>query len=194
MTVYISVDIESNGPIPGVYSMLSLGAAAYSLENNTPISTFEINISPLKDAIECPKTMEFWANNREAYEKITTGQVNPKIAMNMYLKWLKHLRSKLVFVGYPASFDFMFSHWYLIKFTNEDPMGFQALDLKTMAMCLLNKQFRHTTKRNMPKEWFIGSPKHDHTPLNDAIGQGTMFINMYKELITKFGNISMDKS
>ena len=31
---YVSIDIEADGPIPGTYSMLSLGAAAFDSEGN----------------------------------------------------------------------------------------------------------------------------------------------------------------
>lgn len=41
--------------------------------------------------------------------------------MNKYLDWLKALPGKVVFVAYPAAYDFMFVYWYLIRFTGESP-------------------------------------------------------------------------
>jgi hypothetical protein len=37
--IYVSTDVETDGPIPGPHSMLSLGSAAY-LPDKTLVSTF----------------------------------------------------------------------------------------------------------------------------------------------------------
>ena len=57
--VYISIDIEADGPIPGGNSMLSLGAAAFELGsgNRTPIDLYEVNLQPLPTATPDPDTM-----------------------------------------------------------------------------------------------------------------------------------------
>lgn len=85
-----------------------------------------------------------------------------------------------VFVGYPAAFDFMFVYWYLIYFAGRSPFSFSALDIKTMAMLQLGKDYRRSTKKNMPKRWFDDLP-HNHQALGDAIEQGTLFCNMLAE-------------
>jgi len=45
-----------------------------------------------------------------------------------------------VFVGYLAAFDFMFVHWYLVRFTGSSPFSHSALDIKTYAMALLGTE------------------------------------------------------
>ena len=97
--------------------------------------------------------------------------------MRLYLEWLKTLPARLVFVAYPAGFDFTFVYWYLIRFTGESPFSFAALDMKSYAMALLKKPYRQTTKRNMPRSWFDPLP-HTHRALDDAIEQGALFCNM----------------
>ena len=57
--IYVSTDVETDGPIPGVNSMLSLGSAAY-MHDKTLISTFSANLETLPDAIADPKTMAWW--------------------------------------------------------------------------------------------------------------------------------------
>ncbi len=54
--IYVSVDIEADGPIPGDYSMLSLGSAAYDSDGNL-ISTFTVNVAPLEGAKQQADTM-----------------------------------------------------------------------------------------------------------------------------------------
>ena len=55
--IYVSVDIEADGPIPGDNSMLSIGSAAYD-ESESLLSTFSANILPLQAGQQNPITME----------------------------------------------------------------------------------------------------------------------------------------
>jgi len=55
--VYISTDIESDGPIPGPNSMLSLGSAAY-LPDGKRVGTFSVNLETLPGAQGDPDTMK----------------------------------------------------------------------------------------------------------------------------------------
>ena len=177
--IYVSTDIEADGPIPGPHSMLSFGSAAY-LADKTLLATFSVNLELLPEATPHPKTMEFWQNNRQAWAASRTDCKQPAEAMASYVQWLKALPGKPVFVGYPASFDFMFVYWYLIRFTGESPFSHSALDIKTLAMALLKSEYREASKRNMPKRWFDDLP-HSHVALDDAIEQGALFCNMLRE-------------
>ncbi len=174
--IIVSTDIETNGPIPGVYSMLSLGSAAFT-KNKELISTFEANFNLLPDAIEDPDTMRWWSTQQEAWDEHRKNTQDPKIIMENYVNWLGSLPGKPVFVAYPAGFDFLFVYWYLIKFTGKSPFSFSALDIKSYASALLKCNYRDAVKRNMPGTWFDDLP-HTHKALDDAIEQGAMFCNM----------------
>ena len=97
--------------------------------------------------------------------------------MPQYVAWLKTLPGTPVFVAYPAAYDFMYVYWYMIRFAGESPFSHSALDIKSYAMALLGKEYRESTKRNMPRAWFDKLP-HTHVALDDAIGQGALFCNM----------------
>ncbi|HVN55182.1 MAG TPA: 3'-5' exoribonuclease [Anaerolineaceae bacterium] len=176
--IYISTDIETDGPIPGVYSMLSFASAAYQADK-TLLGTFTANLETLPGALQHPRTMEWWQTEPEAWQACRRDPRSPEEAMRQYLAWLKSLPGKPVFVAYPAGFDFTFIHWYLVRFTGEMPFSHSALDIKTYAMALLKKPYRESTKKNMPKEWFDPLP-HTHEALADAIEQGALFCNMLK--------------
>lgn len=177
--IYVSTDVETDGPIPGINSMLSFGSAAY-LANKTLISTFSANLELLPEATPDPNTMAWWKTQPEAWNVCRKGLEIPEIAMKKYLNWLKALPGKPVFVAYPAAFDFLFVYWYLIRFTKESPFSHSALDIKTYAMAMLKIDYRDSTKRNMPKRWFDNFP-HTHQALDDAIEQGALFCNMLIE-------------
>ena len=177
--IYVSTDVEVNGPIPGPYSMLSFGSAAYRADKSL-ISTFAVNLELLPGASSHPETMAWWAERPEAWSATRKDLRDPAEAMRDYVKWLDALPGKPVFVGYPAAFDFLFVYWYLVRFVGQSPFSFAALDIKTMAMMMLGKEYRHCTKKDMPKRWFDEAP-HTHVALDDAIEQGALFCNMLAE-------------
>jgi DNA polymerase III alpha subunit (gram-positive type) len=177
--IYVSTDVETDGPIPGLNSMLSFGSAAY-LADKTLIATFEANLETLPEAQPNPQTMAWWKTQQEAWLACRENLQLPEKAMRQYLGWLKHLPGKPVFVSYPVAFDFMFVYYYLIRFAGESPFSHSALDIKTYAMAMMKKDYRESTKRNMPKQWFDRLP-HTHKALDDAIEQGALFCNMLQE-------------
>ena len=174
--IYISTDIEADGPIPGPHSMLSFASAAY-LPDKTLAGTFSANLDTLPEATGHPDTMNWWAKNPAAWNASRIDCQPPQQAMQNYVAWIKTLPGKPVFVGYPATYDFMFVYWYLMRFVGESPFSHSALDIKTFAMALLKTDYRAATKRNMPKAWFDPLP-HTHVALDDAIEQGALFCNM----------------
>lgn len=174
--IYVSTDVEADGPIPGPHSMLSFASAAY-LTDKTLVGTFEANLELLPGAVGHPDTMEWWKGQPEAWAACRTNVRDPALVMPDYVAWLKSLPGKPVFVGYPAAYDFMFVYWYLMKFAGESPFSHSALDIKTYAMAVLGTEYRKSVKQNMPKDWFDDLP-HTHVALDDAKGQGALFCNM----------------
>jgi hypothetical protein len=177
--IYVSTDVEADGPIPGPYSMLSLGSAAYRADK-TLVATYSANLETLPDATTHPTTMEWWETQPEAWAACHTGCRRPEEVMPEYAAWVEGLPGTPVFVGYPVAFDFMFVYWYLMRFAGRSPFSFSGLDVKTFAMALLGKGYSATTKRAMPRRWFDDLP-HTHVALDDAIGQGALFCNMLAE-------------
>jgi hypothetical protein len=177
--IYVSTDVETDGPIPGPNSMLSFGSAAY-LPDKTLHSTFTANLETLPSAIGDPKTMAWWETQPEAWVACRKDLQSSEVAMKNYLTWLKGLPGKPVFVSYPVVFDFMFVYWYLIRFTGESPFSHSALDIKTYAMAMLKTEYRKSSKQYMPRRWFDDFP-HTHQALDDALEQGALFCNMLAE-------------
>jgi len=178
--IYISTDVEADGPIPGVNSMLSFASAAFSI-NGELLSTYSANLDTLPGATQDNDTMQWWSSQADAWQACRENTQSPEQAMADYHQWLKQLPGKPVFVGYPAAYDFMFVYWYLIRFVGDSPFSHSALDIKTLAMAMLKTDYRSASKRRMPKAWF-GKHRHSHVALDDAIEQGELFCNMLKQL------------
>ncbi|MEX0598430.1 MAG: exonuclease [Candidatus Paceibacterota bacterium] len=193
--IYISIDIESDGPIPGENSMLSLGAAAFCLENVNKIfyndifvegkliSTYSTNLELLPNATPNPDTMKFWSDNKFAYDETRRNLLSPDIAMFNFDQWLQSFKPRqCVAVCYPAGYDFTWVYWYLMKFVGKSQFSHSALDIKTLVMGALKTNYRNSVKKNFPKRWF-GKSKHSHIALDDAIEQGEIFCKIMNEIL-----------
>ncbi|MGH9942622.1 MAG: exonuclease [Pyrinomonadaceae bacterium] len=174
--IYVSTDVETDGPIPGPHSMLSFASAAY-LADKTLLGTFSVNLETLPGATGHPETMKWWESQAVAWAASRENLRRPHEALKEYVAWLKQLPGTPVFVGYPAVFDYMFVQWYLHRFAGESPFSFVALDIKSYAMAVLKTDFHHVVKANMPRDWFDPLP-HTHLALDDALEQGALFCNM----------------
>lgn len=178
--VYVSTDVETDGPIPGPHSMLSFGSVAFNADGRE-LGTFTRNLVTLPGAAGDPRTMAWWQEPEQqaAWAACRTAPVDPAAAMAQYVGWVDGLPGKPVFVAYPAGFDFLFVYWYIRYFGLESPFSFSALDIKTYAMAVLRKPYREAAKRNMPRDWFPKAP-HTHVALDDAREQGLLLINMMR--------------
>jgi len=176
--IYVSTDIEADGPIPGPHSMLSLASVAMRADKSV-IDEFTVNLSPLPEAAPHPRTMTWWGGFPEALAKAREDPQDPAVAMPAYAKWLQQLPGRIVMVGQPAAYDFMWVYWYLQRFHGDSPFGHSALDAKTYAMALLKKPYRDCVKEALPKAWQDDLP-HTHVALDDAREQGAMFCNMLR--------------
>lgn len=177
--IYVSTDIESDGPAPGLNSMLSFASAAY-LADKTLVKTFSANLETLGGASADPETMAWWETQPQAWEASRVDPQPPVIVMPQYVSWLKSLPGNPVFVGYPAAFDFMFITYYLYRFAGESPFFYVALDIKTYAMAMMKTDFYDVNKKSMPPHWFDDLP-YTHVALDDAVSQGALFCNMLAE-------------
>lgn len=172
--VFVSTDVETDGPIPGPHSLLSLGSAAFT-EAGEPVGTFSVNLRELPGAAAHPDTAAWWRTQPAAWAACRVDPRDPAEAMAAYAGWLDALPGRPVCVAYPAGFDFTFVYWYLHRFAGRSPFGFACLDVKSFAMAVLGTRFRETTKRRMPADWARASDR-PHEALADAVAQGELFL------------------
>ena len=179
---YISIDVETDGPIPGENSMLSLGAVAFGETTLLPIGRLQLNPKRLEGAKQHPETMQWWAHNQKAYNAATKDPGDPSATMHYFYSWVKAFPNPIAVV-YPAAFDFMFVYWYLMKFVGVNPFNEGApscIDLKTFAMALLGKSYKEASKRHWRKGWVQPKGSHTHLAVDDAEEQGLSFIAMLR--------------
>ena len=170
---YFSVDIESSGPIPGRYSMLSLGACAV----DEPELSFYVEFQPIS-AEFVPEAMKVSAFDLEKLKKTGTA---PTQAMADFQKWIEENSSgqKPVFVGFNASYDWQFVNWYFDSFVGSNPFGFGAVDIKSFYMGLTGKDWSASSSSQLPERFQPDTPQ-THNALEDAKAQASIFLKMQK--------------
>jgi len=165
---FISVDVEASGPIPGEYSLLSIGAcAAYE-----PDRAFSCLIKPISTKAD-PQALAVTGLRLE--ELIATG-LTPEAAMGEFAQWVHEVSagSTPVFVGLNAAFDWSFVNYYFHRFVGNNPFGFAALDIKSLFMGMQGCSWHDTRSSNM-KRTLSAKTKGTHDALEDARYQAELF-------------------
>jgi hypothetical protein len=178
--IYISVDIETDGPAPGLNSMLSLGAIAFG-PDGSELDTWYFTFEPLHGAYQHPDTMKWWKTQPEAWAEVNSGQRDPEVAISLFVDWVEQLPGKPIAVAWPAAFDFAFVNYYCHRFAGRNPLGHACLDIRSYANGLLQHPgYRGTPDLNVPEiAGNIGTTGlRDHHALDDAIGQGRLFMQL----------------
>lgn len=166
---YISVDIEASGPIPGEYSMLTIGACLVDADD----VRFGATLKPLnRNAV--PEALQVTGLSLEELDR--TG-MNPTDAMSIFQDWIERAvpdGTKPVFVGLNAPFDWSFVNYYFHRFLGDNPFGFAALDIKAFYMGAMGCAWDQTGSSQMAKRLH---PKRSgtHNALEDALYQAELF-------------------
>ena len=167
---WISVDIEASGPTPGTGSMIAIGACLV----DQPEVQFEATLAPIPGLPWSPEAERVHGLTREY---LATAGTSPESAMRSFVDWVVTVAAgrRPVFVGFNATFDWMFVTYYLVHFTGESPFGISGLDIKAYYMGALGKRsWRDTAKGNMDPRFLSDAP-HTHHALDDAREQAEVF-------------------
>lgn len=158
--IYISVDIETNGPLPGENSILSVGAAF--IEEGDILGTFYMNVLEIEGGKADPDTMAWWADpqRKKAREALIPDRQTPREMISAFRDWCSTFPGRPVFTAYPAGFDFSFMFWYAQKYLKGAwPFAWAALDIRTFGMAAGNTGY--VTKKEWPKRW-KADVRHNH--------------------------------
>jgi hypothetical protein len=177
--ITISIDIESDGPVPGINSMLALGAAAFDQDRHM-ISTCYAKLKHLSGATPDPGTVEWWKTQPMAWEEVCKDQQNPKDAMESFVGWCSVLPpGRLVAAAWPAAFDFPFVNYYCHKFVGRNPLGFACLDIRSYIDGLVNHPSYYGLSEGQVTK-LIGKVNktelRPHIAVDDAIEQGRLLM------------------
>ncbi len=105
---------------------------------------------------------------------------DPSEAMREASSWVQEQAGddRPVFVGYPVVFDWMFLHWYFVRYADESPFGFSGcLDMKTIYQQKAGVTVDAAGRDDLPA--FLRSKRpHTHNALDDAVEQAEIFARL----------------
>lgn len=163
---YIMVDVETDGPYPGGYSMIELGAVLVTPELD---KTFYGKLKPIT-----------WNFSRESLA--VTGHTraetlefdDPLTVMLEFERWIKEVSDKPMFISDNNGFDWQFVNYYFWSFLKRNPFGYSSTNLGSLYKGLINdtfKNFKHLRKT-----------KHTHNPVDDAMGNAEALLHMKQQI------------
>ncbi len=170
MTFYC-VDVETDGPLPGVHSMLSIGVVAV---RNDLGDRFYAELRPVTST-SVPQALAISGLDREAL--VSDGE-DPGSAMRRLRTFLESTsKGRPVFVGDNPAFDFPWVNHYFHIYDAEgrerpNPFGHSARRLGDLWAGLAGDASKSS-------EWKdFRTTAHTHNALDDALGNAEALIEM----------------
>ncbi|GAA2482477.1 hypothetical protein GCM10010406_18460 [Streptomyces thermolineatus] len=169
--LYVAVDVEADGPIPGPYSMISLGMAVAG----RPDLSFYTELRPISDDFD-PKALAVSGLDRE---RLLREAPAAEEAMSAAARWVDGLRGigRPVFLAAPAVWDGMFVHWYFMRFTGKSPFGAtgSGIDLRSYWMGMTGSEWAGTRKGTVKHALGLDGLPHTHHAGEDAAELAQIF-------------------
>jgi len=166
MTI-ISIDVESDGLIPGDYSMISFGAVVV---DDALDKTFYGKLKPISEQW-IPEALAISGFSREDVLQFDS----PKTVMTDFSDWLAdNSKKRPFFFSDNNGFDWQFINWYFHHFLGHNPFGFSSSNIGSLYKGLVGdtfQNFKHLRKT-----------KHTHNPVDDAMGNAEALLHMKREM------------
>jgi len=155
MAKYIVVDVESDGPIPGPYSMVCFGAV---IVDNQLDKTFYGEVKPISDKWD-PDSLDISGITRDQHLKFD----DPTIIMNKFAEWINHnIPGQPIFISDNNSYDFAFINYYFHMFYGRNPFGWSSRRIGDLYCGFMNDSHYKWKKHR--------KTSHTHHPVDDAKG------------------------
>lgn len=177
--IFFSTDIEADGRIPGPNSLLSFALVAMTADKKL-LGTFNANLETLPDATQEKENKAWWNTQPHAWAACRSDQEHPRAALNRCLQWVQSFDGVPIFVAAPGGFDFMWMHWYFIRFLGTSPFGLRLLDMRSFLMGQRGCAFGAAGISSLPA-WMSEGLPHTHVALDDAMKQCAIFGNMLED-------------
>jgi hypothetical protein len=165
--MYIMVDVESDGPCPGLYSMVSFGAVVVDDKLD---KTFYGLLKPISDKW-LPDALAVSGHTREQ----TMEFPDPLVVMGNFDTWIEQVTPKgqrSFFISDNNGYDWQWINFYFWNYLNKNPFGHSSTNLGSLYKGLVRdtfKNFKHLRKT-----------KHTHNPVDDSKGNCEALLEMKK--------------
>jgi DNA polymerase III alpha subunit (gram-positive type) len=164
------IDVEADGPAPPVFSMIEIGVV--KIVETGPLPSFGRAIAPQTDNF-VPEALKSIGVTRE--ESISRGK-SPKEALQELEAWLEEIAPgrRNLWSDNPA-FDCMWINSYTVQHLGKTLFGHSARRIGDL-YCGLSRDL------NANKKWKrLRKAPHDHTAVNDALGNAEALIAVLQQ-------------
>lgn len=161
------VDVEADGPVPALYSMISLGAVIV-----TPAldQTFYGQLRPIGDAW-IPEALAVSGHTRDQ----TLAFDDPADVMARFAAWVAdHAGKRPIFISDNNGFDWGFVNYYFHRFTGKNPFGHSSQNLGSL--------YKGVVKDTFASFKHLRTTRHTHHPVDDARGNAEALLRIQQEL------------
>jgi DNA polymerase III epsilon subunit-like protein len=184
--VYFSADVETDGPIPGPYSMLSFALVEVARFDGQRFErvrgderSFYAELKPISDEFQA----EALAVNGLDRERLRSAGRDPVEAMTEAASWVAAVAGGAtpVLVAYPLAFDWSWLYWYFVRFSKSgSPFNHsRCFDVKTAFAVKAHRQVVTSGRDELPPE-LLGPRRHTHNALDDAREQADIFAKLFE--------------
>lgn len=163
----IVVDVESDGPVPPIYSMVCFGAVIVDKYLN---KTFYGQTKPISSNY-IDSNLKISGFSRERHLLFD----DPKQVMISFKNWISENSKngdRPVFISDNPCYDWQWINYYFHNFFGENPFGYSGRRIGDL-YCGLVRDARASWKN-------LRDTVHDHHPVNDAIGNAEVILKIKK--------------
>lgn len=160
----VVVDVEFDGPVPAIYSMISFGAVIAEPGFNR---TFFAQLRPVTEKYDPSALTAIGLTRAE-----TLLYPDPLDAMMNFRDWLSsNINGRPIFWSDNNGKDFAFIDYYFHRYLSENPFGWSSANIGSLYKGLIknvNKNFRH-----------LRDTAHTHHPVDDAKGNAEALLKIF---------------
>lgn len=185
MDVYFSADVETDGPIPGPFSMLSMAlvfAGTYDGANFRRPAEYNLYIYKELRPISQEFQPEALAVNGLDRQRLVREGADPYLAMSEVAEWVTKIAGSgnPVLAAYPLGFDWTWLYWYFVRFSRSgSPFEYsRGFDMKTAVSIKTGRTLSSSSRSKLP-EHLRSHRHHTHHALDDAIEQADVLANIF---------------
>ena len=148
-TVFVTLHVHTDGPIPGPHSLLTLSSAAHRGDGGL-ITTFTTYLRELPGATLHPASLEQWRTRADDWLSTRRAARPPALATSAYVQWVEKLPERPTLVTDPVGTDHLFVYWYLHRFSGLWPFARTSMEASSLPrpFCPLNgcrRELAHTS-------------------------------------------------
>lgn len=185
--VYFSADVETDGSIPGPFSLLSFALVFAGSFDGRHFERprqydkyFYRELKPISNNFES----EALAVNGMDRERLILKGEHPKEAMTTASRWVRELagNARPVLVAYPLAFDWTFLYWYFVRYSADgSPFNHSAcFDIKTAIAVKKHLPIAQSGRAGLASLNLKSKTPHTHNALDDAIEQADIFAQLFE--------------